>query len=240
MENNIYIKKANIYKSEIPLWLKTLLKAVFITFIICCAFVAVFNFIYSYTLVEGKSMYPTLNESYYSAGLQSEAVNDSVYINRFAKYKRGDLVVFINPGPNSQNRYVVKRLIAVGGDKIAIKNNGIYIERDGNVVRLLETYLPPNTRLEYVAEDFRQYRLQNEFRFKRIDDIIFGELYFLTLEEDEVFILGDNREAGGSSDSADYGPVKASKYVGRVDIIAYQSKNNASYIFTYFWNKLFG
>lgn len=238
---NIYIKKANIYKNEMPLFLKTLLKTVFITFIICCAFVAVFNFIYSYTLVEGKSMYPTLNGSTYN----EEGIllgEDSVYINRFTGYKRGDLVVFNNPGSSSQNKYVVKRLIALEGERIAISENGIYLikKHSDSIELLVENYLNNGVSLEHTASDFLGYRMRNSSKFEAVNSAVYGELYFLQLEEDEVFILGDNRSLNSSNDSADYGGVKAFKYVGKIDIIVYQSKNNFSYIFGYFWKKLFG
>jgi signal peptidase I len=45
---------------------------------------------------------------------------DSVYINRYTGYARGDIVVFNNPSSSATSRHVVKRLIATGGDKIAI------------------------------------------------------------------------------------------------------------------------
>lgn len=227
-----------------PLWLKTLLKAVFITFIICCAFVAVFSFIYSYTLVEGGSMYPTLNNFAYAddgTPLKNGA-KDSVYINRFTGYKKEDLVVFYNPSPDSQNKYVVKRLIATGGDKIAITLQGIYLIESGSdkIQQLEENYLPEGTSLHYTNIDFENYRKKNPTEFKVINDDKYGSLYFLTLQSDEVFLLGDNRRLDKSNDSADYGVVDASKYIGRVDIIAYQSQNNFSHIFLYFWHKLFG
>lgn len=241
----MYIKRVNIYRKEPPLWLKTISKTVFITFIVSCAFVAVFNFIYLYTFVEGKSMYPTLNGFVYADdGHQADRhFRDSVYINRFAGYKRGDLVVFYDPSSEISNKYIVKRLIAIGGDKITITPNKIYIIKNGEmeVQALSEPYLAENTNLEYVAMDFENHRLdsQNTAEYQEIESSIFGTMYFLTLGEDEVFLLGDNREAGGSNDSADYGAVKSYKYIGRVDIIAYQSRNNLSYIFSYFWKKFF-
>jgi signal peptidase I len=249
-----YIKKVNIYKNEMPLWLRTLLKAIFISFIICCLFVAIFNFIYTYTVVEGKSMYPTLNGYLYDEyGVEIEdSIADSVYINRFAGFTRGNIAVFNNPSLSPISKHVVKRIIAIGGDKIAIApitNNinepdniyKIFLIRKGEteIKQLNESYLPNNMSSYSTYSDFRAYRLANPTKFTATSSS-YGTLYFLTLEDNEVFLLGDNRNSGSSYDSADYGPVDVEKYVGRVDIIAYQSGNNFSYIFLYYWHKLFG
>jgi signal peptidase I len=198
-------------------------------------------------------MYPTLNSNIYNEyGLQVEGYADSVYINRFAGYKRGDIVVFKDPDPNrSTGIYVVKRLIAMEGDKIAIGTNyeseyeNVYkiflIENGSSSIKILEeNYLPTATSLYETSKDFENYRLANPTKFSTEISPVYGTLYFLTLSENEAFILGDNRSAGSSNDSADYGAVSSTKYIGRVDIIAYQSQNNFSYIFLYYWRKIFG
>lgn len=199
-------------------------------------------------------MYPTLNGYLYDEyGLEiEENVADSVYINRFAGFTRGDVGVFNNPSLSPINKHVVKRIIAVGGDKIAIGsitslNNepeNVYkvflIKKGSTTMEILnEPYLPSNMSLYSTYSDFKNYRLSNPTKFTAVNSE-HGILYFLTLNDNEVFLLGDNREIGNSYDSADYGSVDANKYVGRVDIIAYQSSNNFSYIFLYYWHKLFG
>lgn len=238
-----------------PLWLRTLLKTVFITFIICCLFVAIFSFIYTYTVVEGRSMYPTLNGALYDqyGVVVKDSVADSVYINRFAGFSRGDVAVFNNPSSSATSRHVVKRVIATGGEKIAIAPTTSYsresdntykiflIKKDSSVIEILpEAYLPANTSLYGTYSDFKKYREENPGKFTVISSSSYGTLHFLSLDSDEVFLLGDNRNSGDSWDSADYGAVNTNKYVGRVDIIAYQSANNFSYIFLYYWSKLFG
>lgn len=236
-----------------PLWVRTLLKAVFIAFIICCLFVAIFTFIYTYTIVDGKSMYPTLNGSFYDDyGNVEGTTADSVYINRFASFTRGDIAVFDNPSSSPVSKHVVKRVIATGGDKIAIAAITNYSNETENTYKILlikngsttievlgENYLLSGTSLYETYDNFRTYRLSNPSKFTPINSA-YGTLYFLILESDEAFILGDNRGAGNSYDSADYGAVDVSKYVGRVDIVAYQSQDNFSHIFLYYWHKLFG
>ena len=243
-----YIKNVNIYKPEFPLWAMILFKAIFITFIVCCAVVAVFSFIYIYTPVEGPSMLPTINNQCFDENnypVEGSSV-DSVYINRFVKPTYGDIIVAKKNG-----KYVIKRLIAMGGDKIAIapitneilpseKTYVIFlIKKDSNKIEILnENYLADEMSLFKTFQKFEELKKNNTENFEKIKTEEFGYLDFLNIKENEIFYLGDNRE--DSKDCSDYGPNSINNYVGRVDIIVKESKNNFSYIFLYFWKKIFG
>ncbi len=102
-------------------------------------------------IVDGISMYPTLdggdgpnteyskNEEDYTRIL---ANGETLYLNRLAKINRGDIVVFSpeNWGiidVNGKHSSLVKRVIAVGGDRLQIINNIVYL----NGVRLEEDYI---------------------------------------------------------------------------------------------------
>lgn len=240
-----YIKNVNIYKPELPLWLGVLLRTIFISFIICCAFVAVFCFIYIYTPVDGPSMLPTLNSQCYDENLKKidSSLPDYVYINRFASSDYGDIIVAKNPSSN----YVVKRLIAKGGDRIAIVKIGsddspvykiVLNKKDKTTFEELEeTYLPSNTSLEGTFTKFQNYLLENKNKTETLTTR-FGATKFLKLKDDEIFYLGDNREK--STDCSEYGPIPSSNYIGRVDIVVHEGKNSFSTIFLYFWHKIFG
>ncbi len=247
-----YIKKVNIYKEKFPLWAVILFKSLFITFIICCSFVAVFSFIYTCTPVSGQSMLPTLNsQKYTESGEEIEdAPQDSVYINRFAEADYGDIIVMVNPETSLKNKYVIKRLIAKGGDKVGIaavtnESSPAYrtykvfrIKKDSNIVEILdESYLSDDVNMYFPYVYFNEYRNENPKKFEEIETS-FGNVWFLKVNENELFYLGDNRAL--SNDCASYGAVSKDKYVGRVDIIAYESKDHFSYIFLYFWHKIFG
>lgn len=243
-----YIKNVNIYKPEFPLWAMILFKAIFITFIVCCAVVAVFSFIYIYTPVEGPSMLPTINYQCFDENnypVEGSSI-DSVYINRFVKPTYGDIIVAKKNG-----KYVIKRLIAMGGDKIAIapitneilpseKTYVIFlIKKDSNKIEILnENYLADEMSLFKTFQKFEELKKNNTENFEKIKTEEFGYLDFLNIKENEIFYLGDNRE--DSKDCSDYGPNSINNYVGRVDIIVKESKNNFSYIFLYFWKKIFG
>lgn len=243
-----YIKRVNIYRKDVPLWLHSILKALFILFIIFIALIAVFNFVYIGRVVEGYSMLPTLNN------YESEDVSDCVYINRFASANRGDIIVVHNPQNNSNaNKYVIKRLIATEGDKIAIVRtdngavsaiNGTYrisiIKKGSTQAELVdEPYLEEDTSLYFTYMEFQT--LINKSNLNGCKIVTVNGIKYLEINEGYIFYLGDNRSSeGASNDCMDYGPVEASKIVGRVNIIVYQNKNHFSQIFSYFIHKIFG
>lgn len=241
-----YIKKVNIYKPTFPLWLTVLFKTIFISFIICCAFVAVFSFIYIYTPVDGLSMVPTLNAQCYDEEQNkiSNSLADYVYINRFASCDYGDIIVAKNPSSD----YVVKRLIAKGGDKIAIvqivhetkdPTYKVLLQKSGSskIEELEEAYLEAGVSMDSTYINLCAYLHENSNKCEVVSTR-FGQTTFLKLNNDEIFFLGDNRSR--SVDCSKYGPVSSSNYVGRVDIIVHEGKNNLNEIFAYFWKKIFG
>ncbi len=84
------------------------------------------------TIVSGQSMYPTLED------------NDYLLINKLAYKKgiptRGDILVFksdLIDDKTNHKKNLVKRVIALPGEHILIKNNEVYI----NGKYLIEDYL---------------------------------------------------------------------------------------------------
>jgi signal peptidase I len=98
---------------EILEWIKTIAVALIIAFIIT-------TFIRP-TLVRGYSMYPTLEE------------NDYLIISRMAYNNdipdRGNIIVFKSHliQENGKGKDLVKRVIAIPGDHLVIKNSEVYI-----------------------------------------------------------------------------------------------------------------
>lgn len=243
-----YIKRVNIYRKDIPLWLHSTLKALFIAFIICCAIIAIFNFVYIGRKVDGSSMLPTLNN------YEDKSISDCVYINRFATSYDGDIIVVHNPTNNSNaNKYVIKRLMATSGDKIAIirtdnggvsASDGTYkisrIKKDSSNAELVEeTYLDENTSLYFSYLEFQS--LLNKPDLTGCKVVTINGIKYLEIDEGYIFYMGDNRSSKEASyDCLDYGPVEANKIVGRVNIIVYENKNHFSQIFSYFIHKIFG
>lgn len=110
---------------------------------------------------------------------------------RFDRPKRGDVIIFAAP-PARREDYI-KRIIAVPGETIWVSDGKVFI--NGDVLQ--ENYLPTNTRT-----------FGNNFLSE-------GEK--LTLNENEYFVLGDNRVH--SSDSRFFGEITKSDIVGRAWIV---------------------
>ncbi|OGS23339.1 MAG: signal peptidase I, partial [Elusimicrobia bacterium RIFOXYB2_FULL_50_12] len=115
--------------------------------------------------VASASMEPTLNTGSY---FFLEKVS-----YRLHPVKRGDIVVFPSPA-SAQDKDLIKRVIAVAGDTIEIKEKVVFI----NGVALNEPYV--------------QHTRANE---ELVDDN-FGPLKVPTKM---VFVMGDNRDESGDS-----------------------------------------
>lgn len=146
-------------------------------------------------------------------------VNDRVMVNKltmnFSEVHRGNIVVFRDPAapeldetiPEAVLRSVleavgvrvrgfddlIKRVIALPGETITIEDNRILI--DG--VPIDEPYLPPGTSMP----DFGP----------------------VTLGDDEVFVMGDNRQF--SLDSRVFGPIPLDDIIGKAFLVIWPLSN---------------
>lgn len=115
---------------------------------------------------------------------------DTVLINKFiytvTAPKRGDVVVF-KPNGNENSHYFVKRVIGLPGERIQIKNGKIYI--DGTALIEKEDF--PELKEAGIAEEE------------------------LILENDEYFVLGDNRNNSEDSRMANIGNVSKKDISGK-------------------------
>lgn len=170
---SFYRKKKTISSAtirEIFSWIFGIAAAVFIA--------VVLNYFMGMTTnVVGVSMEPTLyNEQ-------------KIYINRFlyilSSPKAGDVVVFL-PNGNENSHYYVKRVVAVPGDRLVVKDGVLFVnglESPWVTEKLLEAGIA-----------------ENEF----------------TLDSGEYFCIGDNPGNSEDSRSANIGPVKETDIVGKV------------------------
>ena len=162
-------------------------------------FVAIRGVILNYR-VDGSSMEPTLHNgemlivnrrAYASVPLgrwlswvPGIAVDPNWKWYPFGQPQRGDIVVF-HP-PNGGSEPYVKRIIALPGEHVEIRNGFVYI----NGKRLIEPYLSEPTV-------WRGMTLDHEY----------------IVEPGHVFVMGDNRN--NSSDSRVFGAIPISSIIGK-------------------------
>ena len=136
----------------------------------------------------------------YFVGMRTSVIGDSmepalyngqeILINRFI-YKfsspgRGDVVVFL-PNGNQKTHYYVKRVIALPGETVQIINGKVYI--DGEL-------------------------LEEDENFDKIVDAGIAENEIL-LNDNEYFVLGDNRNSSEDSRSGNIGAVRGDNIIGK-------------------------
>jgi len=115
------------------------------------------------------------------------------------KIKRGDIVVFkfLIPGENYGKDYV-KRVIALEGEKIEIKDKEVYV----NDLPLEERYKVHNDSQIYQKGNYYQY-----------DDVIRDNFGPVVVPPGHIFVMGDNRD--NSSDSRYWGFLPRTYIKGR-------------------------
>lgn len=107
-----------------------LIAVVTIVVIAVVSAVLVKKFVIATFIVQGSSMYPTLD-----GGGAAEDDGDVLLLNRLADPERGDIIVFTynwDPDPDKPPKALVKRVIGLPGDRVVIENNVLYV--NGNKV----------------------------------------------------------------------------------------------------------
>lgn len=166
---------------------------------VLCFITVTFTFFGIVFSVSGNSMYPTLHHA------------DAMLIQRIGYTpKQGDVVVIRKDGfPQDETAPIVKRVIATEGQEVHIdyEENAVYV--DG--VKLEEDYL--NFENAYPAPN--EERLREWYGADYMAEIPGLDDEYFTVEENSVFVMGDNRN--GSDDSRDIalGSVDVRYVVGR-------------------------
>lgn len=187
-ENKLLNKRESTDISLIP----------YIIFLALFIAILFFNSTYQRIYVVGQSMEDTL----YGApdSKPSNIGGDFVYIFD-AKPQRGDIVVV-----RKDDKAIIKRVIAIGGDKVEVKSGKVYL----NDKQLVEPY---------VSEDNN-----NNWSLLKTCSV--------TVEQGEIFVLGDNRD--NSWDSRDYGCLPESDLIGVVAEWSLTCKGVVTAINTFF------
>jgi len=114
---------------------------------------------------------------------QQFLINKAVY--HFHEPERGDIIVF-RPPNNQESSPFIKRIIALPGESVEIKQGTVYIYKNDKVIELNEPdYIDP-PRYTYDRE---------------------------AIPENKYFVLGDNRNH--SNDSHNWGTVPRQNIIGK-------------------------
>ena len=159
--------------------------------------------------------------------------NDRILANKNAYNrtdpKRGDLVVHICPFNRHWN--YIKRVVAIAGDTVEVKDNQLYVNgRELSRRKLPESTLD-NIRITVeeqplegeVFEETNSNVKYNIFLMDLPHDKTIGDSEKITVPEHHCFVLGDNRN--NSLDSRHFGPVPLATIKGRADYIYWPAMN---------------
>lgn len=164
-------------------WVVVIVVALLVAFVVR-------TFVLAHFVVEGSSMYSTLE------------TGDRVFVNKLS-YRlhdpnRGDVVV-LHQITGASERDLIKRVIALPGETVEIRNCNVLI--DGRLLN--EPYLDPNVVTPTNCGG--DYSLEGP------------------VPENHVFVMGDNR--GGSQDSRVIGPVDEDNLVGRAFVVFWPQRH---------------
>lgn len=159
----------------------------YIITIIAAAFIALTfrSYVFARADVDGESMMSTLQDK------------DVIFVEKLSvlthRVKRGQIIIFNSK--NYNNDIYVKRIVAVSGDEIELKDGKVFL----NGKELKEDYLDKSTVTEGGS--------------------FLGENEKYKIPEGHVFVLGDNRE--NSIDSRILGSININDIKGRAIVRVY-------------------
>ncbi len=156
-------------KNEILDWLVHIVVAVIVG-------VLIVTFVAQRTIVFDISMQPTLVEG---DNLLVEKLG-----HKLGLLNRGDIIVIKFP---DNDKPLIKRLIAVEGDRVEVKDGKVYVNDELSLIGLEQEPLTPSGSEPGFTD--------------------------LTVPEGQIYVLGDNREY--SKDSTEFGPVDKDYIKGR-------------------------
>jgi len=168
---------------------------VFIVAIFAAAFL-INQYVFQSYYVEGTSMTPTLQNNDRLIISKVERTMASVQGKPYIP-ERGQIVVLDSSivGLNGQHEQLIKRVVGLPGDRVHIEVGTVIITNT------------EHTDGYDVTQALGLTNLQPTYSDEPID---------LTVPEGHVYVMGDNREQGGSYDSRSFGPIEGDQIQGRL------------------------
>lgn len=186
-DNTSTKKKPNSFKSNIYTVLMFILAFIFAALMIV--------FVLRSYVVDGSSMEPILQNGdrviIYKLPKTIAEIRGQEYLPG-----RGDIIVFKKP--NGQGTELIKRVIGLPGERVVVKDNSVIVYNEQNPAGF-----NPDADKDYES-------------FLPVIDTG-NQITDLTVGENELFVLGDNRALGGSLDShSGLGLVPLQNVVGKL------------------------
>ena len=158
------------------------------------------SFFVKHAVVDGGSMLNTLEHG-----------DVLIISDLFYEPTPGDIIVFedYTLEKEAYRKPLVKRVIAVEGQRVLIKRDGIYVDYNDPTKPLDEPYV-------YTGDPDYEYRIEHVCdELRALDTFGFNsEGYWFVVPEGEVFALGDHRD--DSTDSRTLGTIRVDAILGRV------------------------
>jgi signal peptidase I len=151
--------------------------------------------------IPGASMYPTI-----SPRDRLIAVKNAY---RNADPQRGDLVLFTNP--NNRREFWIKRVIAIAGDTVAVKDGNVYV----NGVKLPLQSIGPGAVFGATGQIFYEDNNGAKYRIFISQGHPAPDFPEITVPKNECFVMGDNRNE--ALDSRYVGPISITGILGKFD-----------------------
>ena len=168
------------------------------------------SFLFEPFQIPSQSMEPTLSAgdfvvvSKYSYGLRLPV--SGARVASVGSPERGDVMVFFPPG---DDRYFIKRVIGLPGDRIEFDGRALRINGDpAPAVALARS--PTGRRRDREAYVERLGGREYQVRYSRMRS---SDAFSVTVHPGHYFVMGDNRD--NSRDSRNWGQVPERNIVGR-------------------------
>lgn len=168
----------------------------------CLVAILMAMYVFRQYVVDGASMEPTLHHGdrliIWKLPHTIGRVTGNDYIPN-----RGDIIVFSEPGlyaDDGSSKQLIKRVIALPGERVSIKDGVVQVYNAQNPNGFV-----PDTTLPYGNGKNLSVNSQEQEE--------------VTVGEDEVFAMGDNRD--NSLDSRMFGPVPAENIIGKLALRLY-------------------
>lgn len=170
----------------------------------------IFNVFFMGVYVVGDSMMP----NFYGAASENDKGGDYVYISKFSKPERGDVVV-ISVESNGQDVAIIKRVIGLEGDSLYLYKGKLYVKYAGADDFVL------------VEEDYIDEQYNNP-------NLSYNSTNIITVPENCVYVLGDNRNISKDSRDKEYGCFDLNDVYGVIPDWSLEYKQTISDVYNFF------